>query len=72
VLRLHPISKPLSDKEEDFIIPLAGTTGALSFSYKLDEERIFNVEFKAYADNNGKLFYVGAVNIDDETGVITP
>jgi hypothetical protein len=72
VLRLHPVSKAASDKSEDFVIPLAGTTGALSFSYKLDEERIFNVEFKAYADNNGKLFYVGAVNIDDDTGVITP
>lgn len=72
VLRLHPISLPDSDKSEDFIIPLAGTSGALNFAYKLDEERVFNVEFKAYANDTGKLFYVGAVNINDTTGVITP
>lgn len=72
VLRLHPVSLPDADESEDFIIPLAATTGALQFSYKLDEERVFNVEFKAYADNTGKLFYVGAVDIDDTTGVVTP
>lgn len=72
VLRLHPVSKLASDKSEDFVIPLAGTTGALSFAYKLDEERVFNVEFKAYADGTGKLFYVGAVDINDTTGVVTP
>jgi len=72
VLRLHPKSKLLTDKTEDFVVPLAATTGALTFSYKLDEERVYNVEFKAYADNNGKLFYVGPVGINDTTGVITP
>ncbi|WEU67487.1 hypothetical protein [Xanthomonas phage JGB6] len=72
VLRLHPVSLPTSDKTEDFIVPLAGTTGALTFAYKLDEERVFNVEFKAYASNDGKLFYVGPVGINDATGVITP
>ena len=72
VLRLHPISLPEVDTSEDFIVPLAATTGALTFAYKLDEERVFNVEFKAYADNTGKLFYVGDVDIDDETGVVTP
>jgi hypothetical protein len=58
-LRLHPISKLDADKSEDFVIPLAGTGGGLSFAYKYDEERIFNVEFKGYPDANGKLFYVG-------------
>jgi hypothetical protein len=70
VLRLHPISLVDTDHTEDFIVPLAQTTGALNFAYKLDEERIFNVEFKAYADNNGKLFYYGNVDINDTTGVI--
>lgn len=72
VLRLHPVSLADSDKSEDFVIPLAATTGALQFAYKLDEERVFNVEFKAYASDTGKLFYVGPVNINDATGVITP
>lgn len=70
VLRLHPISLADSVKSEDFVVPLAATTGALSFAYKLDEERVFNVEFKAYADDNGKLFYFGNVDINDTTGVV--
>jgi len=72
VLRLHPIALISTDKSQDFVVPKAATTGALTFAYKLDEERIFNVEFKAYADSNGKLFYYGPVVIDDTTGVVTP
>ncbi len=72
VLRLHPTALDDSDVTQDFIIPLAATTGAITFAYKLDEERIFNVEFKAYADSDGKLFYYGPVDIDDTDGTITP
>lgn len=59
-LRLHPISKPTSDKSEDFVIPLAATAGALKFAYKLEDERIYDVEFTGYPDASGKLFTVGA------------
>lgn len=61
-LRLHPVGKPASDKSEDFVIPLAATSGALNFAYKLENERIYNVEFMGYPDsaNSGKLFTVGA------------
>lgn len=58
-LRIHPQGKALSDKSEDFVIPLAATSGALTFAYKLDAERIYNVEFSGYPDNNSKLFSVG-------------
>lgn len=59
-LRLHPISKPDSDKSEDFVILKAATAGALSFAYKLDDERVYNVEFNGYPDAaTGKLFTVG-------------
>lgn len=59
-LRLHPVSAG-ADLNEDFTIPLAATGGALSFSFKLDEERIYNVEFNAYPDDTqgGLLFQVG-------------
>jgi hypothetical protein len=70
VLRLHP--KGVDGTAEDFVIPLAATVGGLRFAYKLDEERVFSVEFKAYADSTGKLFYYGPVNINDATGVVTP
>jgi len=59
-LRLHPISKPDTDKSEDFVIPLAATPGALKFAYKLEDERVYDVEFTGYPDASGKLFTVGA------------
>jgi len=59
-LRIHPVGKPLTDKSEDFVIPLAATAGAMNFAYKLDTERVYNTEFTGYPDANGKLFSVGA------------
>lgn len=59
-LVLHPKALPSSNKSEDFIVPLAATSGAISFAYKLDEERIFNVEFKGYPNTTtGLLFQIG-------------
>jgi hypothetical protein len=59
-LRLHPKGiADITDKSEDFVIPLAATAGALTFAYKLDEERVFNVEFMAYPASNGKMFHFG-------------
>lgn len=59
-LRLHPINKADTDLSEDFIIPLAGTAGALNYAYKVDDERVFNVEFQGYPDPTTKrLFMVG-------------
>lgn len=59
-LRLHPTSKLATDRSDDFVIPLANTAGALNFAYKLDQERIFSVEFTGYPDpTTGKLFIVG-------------
>lgn len=59
-LVLHPVSAG-ADLNDDFVIPLAATGGAVTYAYKLDEERIFNVEFNAYPDDtaNGLLFRVG-------------
>lgn len=58
-LILHPIANSDEDKSDDFTVPRASTAGALNYSYKLDEERIYNCEFKAYADEQGNLFKVG-------------
>ncbi len=59
-LTLHPIASGV-DLNDDFTVPLAATGGALAFSYKLDEERLFNVEFNGYPDDSqgGLLFQVG-------------
>ncbi|WP_151708804.1 hypothetical protein [Acinetobacter brisouii] len=58
-LVLHPISKADADKSEDFVVPLAATAGALDYGYKLENERIFNCEFKGYPATDGKLFAIG-------------
>lgn len=60
-LRLHPVGKADTDVSDDFVIPLAATAGALNFAYKLENERIYNVEFMGYPDSakSGKLFTVG-------------
>lgn len=58
-LRLHPVGVAESDASEDLVIPLAATSGAMTFAYRLDEERIFNVEFNGYPNEEGQLFYIG-------------
>lgn len=58
-LVLHPIANADEDKSDDFTVPKAATAGAMSYSYKLDDERIYSCEFKAYADEDGNLFKVG-------------
>jgi hypothetical protein len=59
-LRFHPVGKAITDRSDDFVIPLAGTPGALTFAYKLEDERVFNVDFTGYPDPvTQKLFYVG-------------
>jgi hypothetical protein len=63
-LVFHPQSLPAADKSEDFTIPKAMTPGQLSFAYKLDEERIFNVEFSGYPDSDTRILaIVGDENI---------
>lgn len=59
-LILHPVGLDEADKSEDITIPFAMTAGALKFAYKVDDERIYNVEFKAYPDSEtGVMFIVG-------------
>jgi len=59
-LVLHPIASNADDASEDFVIPLANTSGALQFAYKLEDERIYNVTFMGYPDAaTGKLFTFG-------------
>ena len=62
VLRLHPISKIDTDFSDDFVVYQAATAGALTFSYKIDSERVFNIEFNGYPDASNRLFAVGDLN----------
>lgn len=63
-LILHPIALPANDRSEDLVIPVAATAGAMQFSYQTDSERVYNVEFKGYPDENAnsRLFGFGDPN----------
>lgn len=58
-LVLHPKAKPAEDKTDDFTVFRAATPGAMTYSFTLDQERIFNVEFTGYPNDKGTLFAVG-------------
>lgn len=59
-LRLHPQNLAANDLSEDFVIPLAATAGALTFAYKLENERVFNAEFTGFPDPvTRKLYHFG-------------
>jgi hypothetical protein len=57
-LVLHPIAQASSSKNYDFSIPIACPKGEFTFAYKLDEERVYNIEFYAFPDLNTGLLYV--------------
>lgn len=64
-LVLHPVDKLDTDTSEDLVIPLAATAGGLEFGYKLEDERIYNCEFKGYPDpTTGRLFAFGDPTVD--------
>ena len=44
---------------ENFTVPLANTPGGINFAYMLDQERIYQADFKGYPDDNGLLFVYG-------------
>ncbi|MCG5512859.1 hypothetical protein [Ectothiorhodospira shaposhnikovii] len=54
-LRLVPVGAV--DSNDDFVIHRAATAGAISFAYKVNEERIFNCEFTGYPDPSTKLLF---------------
>lgn len=58
ILTLHPIALASNDKTQNFTLPIAAPKGELNFSYKLEEERIFTVEFTGYPDLSTGLLYV--------------
>lgn len=59
-LRLHPVDRAADDFTDDFILFAAGTGGTLQFAYKLDAERIYNVDFAGYPHpETKKVFAMG-------------
>lgn len=59
-LVLHPKNTVSTDRSQDFTLPVASPKGDFAFSYKHDEERIYNVEFTGYPNlTTGVLFVIG-------------
>lgn len=58
ILTLHPIALATTEANNDFTVPIAAPKGEFTFSYKLDEERIYNVEFQGYPDLATDILYV--------------
>ena len=61
-LTLHPIALPANDLSEDFTVYKAATAGALNFAYDFNKERVFDVDFNGYPDEQGRLFGFGDAN----------
>ncbi|MDE4297087.1 hypothetical protein PXK56_18020 [Phaeobacter gallaeciensis] len=59
-LKLRPIG---TLGEDDFIISKAACPGALNFTYGIDQERIYQANFKGYVDDNGDLFSIGDADV---------
>jgi len=72
-LKLHPVEvKDPLDDSEDLIIPLAATAGAMNFSFKHDQERIFNTEFNGYPNPITKiLFTLGNLVVGASNQILT-
>jgi hypothetical protein len=61
-LRLHPKGRAKDDYSDDFVIPLAATSGGMNFAYEVEKERIFDVSFQGYPDPvTEQLFGIGGV-----------
>jgi hypothetical protein len=57
-LWLRPISADDNDFSQDFVVPLAGTGGGLTFAYQNDEERVFNLTFAGYPNTATRVLFV--------------
>lgn len=59
-LTLHPKYNAAGNKADDFSLPISSPKGDLTFAFKHDEERVYNVEFTGYPDlTTGVLFVIG-------------
>lgn len=59
-LLLRPSDRADNDFSEDFVVPIAGVQGNLTFAYQLNDERLFNLTFKGYPNTvTGLLFIYG-------------
>lgn len=57
-LVLHPTANAPDDRSDDFTVPLAGTAGALTYKYDVENERVFDTTFTGYPDPTTKILFI--------------
>lgn len=60
-LVLHPATNEAYNREDDFVVYKASTSGSINFSFKHDEEKIYSCTFKGYPDEQNRLFALGDI-----------
>lgn len=59
-LKLHPIALSSGEKNQDFTVPIAAPKGEFQFAFKIDEEKVYSVDFMGYPDlTTGVLYVIG-------------
>jgi hypothetical protein len=62
VLTLHPKANAASNKADDVTIPLASPAGDITFSFQVENERVYAIEFRMYPDEvTGLLAVLGDI-----------
>lgn len=65
-LVLHPKANG-ANVADDVVVPLASPAGTMQFAFEAENERVYNVEFTMYPDEDGLLFLFG-----DKTATAAP
>ena len=60
VLSLHPKANAALNKNDDVTVPLASPAGDITFSFQVENERVYAIEFQMYPDEiTGLLCVLG-------------
>lgn len=57
-LILHPQHLDAADKSRDVTIPLAMAKGDMQFAFKVDEQRVYTLEFVGYPDLDTDVLFI--------------
>lgn len=57
-LVLHPTANAANNKADDVTVPLAAPAGSISFSFQVENERVYAIEFQMYPDEATGLLCV--------------
>lgn len=63
-LVLHPTAMATTDKSDDVTVPLASPAGNIQFSFQVENERVYAIEFQMYPnEETGLLCILGDASV---------